>query len=206
MLFSTTTTPAAFFFLVFNILSINFQWEKPNYSVYQSQIWFSKTYKARVGGTLQKFFLCCRPVLQILALFQTLSFSTLNWSKQLQQHWGLVWSLLSCKWGVLFGSPLIGSVGEQWFGNRKSSGVIGSRRRSSAVGSLRKWSEVVGEVRKSSGIKERHLSSYYTIVTSELIYVYEGWGWHMWERKGFPARGAGANQNACAVPKIEKRM
>ena len=26
----------------------------------------------------------------------------------------------------------------------------------------------------------------------------------MWERKGFPARGAGANQNACAVPKIEK--
>ena len=28
----------------------------------------------------------------------------------------------------------------------------------------------------------------------------------MWERKGFPARGAGANQNACAVPKIEKRM
>ena len=26
----------------------------------------------------------------------------------------------------------------------------------------------------------------------------------MWERKGPPAQGAGANQNACAVPKIEK--
>ena len=26
----------------------------------------------------------------------------------------------------------------------------------------------------------------------------------MWERKGPPAKGAGANQNACAVPKIEK--
>ena len=44
------------FFLVFNILSINFQWEKPNYSVYQSQICFSKTYKPRVGGTLRNSF------------------------------------------------------------------------------------------------------------------------------------------------------
>ena len=50
-----------------------------------------------------------------------------------------------------------------WFrwGNRKSSEMVGSRRRSSAVGSRR-------------GIKEGHLSCYYTIVKSELIYVYEG--------------------------------
>ena len=41
--------------------------------------------------------------------------------------------------------------------------MVGSRRRSSAVGNRR-------------SIKKGHLSSYYTIVTSELIYVYEGWG------------------------------
>ena len=147
------------------------------------------------------FFFCSANSIRLLRVV------FLKWTDE--QHWGLVWSLLSCKWGVLFGSPLIGSVGEQWFGNRKSSEMVGSRRRSSAVES-RKSTEMVGSRRRSSavgsrrGIKEGHLSCYYTIVKSELIYVYEGWGWHMWERKGPPAQGAGANQNACAVPKIEK--
>ena len=85
-----------------------------------------------------------------------------------EQHWGLVWSLLSCKWGVLFGSPLIGSVGEQWFGNRKSSEMVGSRRRSSAVGSRR-------------SIKEGHLSCYYTLVKRELICVNEEVNPDMWD-------------------------
>ena len=83
------------------------------------------------------------------------------------------------RWGTMVRkSEVIGNgrKSSEKFGSRKSTEMVESRRRSSAVGSLRKWSEVVGEVRKSSGIKERHLSSYYTIVTSELIYVYEGWG------------------------------
>ena len=54
----------------------------------------------------------------------------------LQQHWGLVWSLLSCKWS---------EVTSEKFGSRKSSSM-----------------------------KEGHLSYYYTIVKSEVIYVYEG--------------------------------
>ena len=83
------------------------------------------------------------------------------------------------RWGTMVRkSEVIGNgrKSSEKFGSRKSTEMVGSRRRSSAVGSLRKWSEVVGEVRKSSGIKQRHLISYYTIVTSELIYVYEGWG------------------------------
>ena len=110
-----------------------------------------------------------------------------------KQHWGLVWSLLSCKWVVLFRSPLIGSVGEQWF------------RKAEVIGNGRKSSEKFGS-RKSSEHKERTFELLLYDSKSELIYVYEGWGWHMWERKGPPAQGAGANQNACVVPKIEKRM
>ena len=78
-----------------------------------------------------------------------------------KQHWGLVWSLLSCKWVVLFGSPLIGSVWEQWFGNRKSSEMVGRHRRSSAVGS--RWSK-----------KKEHLSCYYTIVKVNLYMCMKG--------------------------------
>ena len=76
-------------------------------------------------------------------------------------------------------------------------------RKSEVIGNGRKSSEKFGS-RSRRSIKEGHLSCYYTLVKRELIYGYEGWGWHMWERKGPPAQGAGANQNACAVPKIEK--
>ena len=68
----------------------------------------------------------------------------------------------------MFGSPLIGSVGEQWFGNRKSTEMVTSRRRSSAVGSRQ-------------SIKEGHLSCYYTLVKRELICVNEEVNSDMWD-------------------------
>ena len=65
----------------------------------------------------------------------------------------------------MFGSPLIGSVGEQWFGNRKSTEMVTSRWRRSAVGSRRR-------------IKEGH---YYTLVKRELICVNEEVNSDMWD-------------------------
>ena len=68
------------------------------------------------------------------------------------------------RWGTMVRkSEVIGNgrKSSEKFGSRKSTEMVGSRRRSSAVGSRR-------------GIKEGHLSCYYTMVKSELIYVYEG--------------------------------
>ena len=74
-----------------------------------------------------------------------------------------------------------GRKSSEKFGSRKSE-VYGNGRKSSEKFGSRK-SEVYGNGRKSSekfgsgsrrGIKEGHLSCYYTIVKSELIYVYEG--------------------------------
>ena len=65
----------------------------------------------------------------------------------------------------MFGRPLIGSVGEQWFGNRKSTEMVTSRRRSSAVGSRRR-------------IKE---GNYYILVKRELICVNEEVNSDMWD-------------------------
>ena len=59
----------------------------------------------------------------------------------------------------MFGSPLIGSVGEQWFGNRKSTEMVTSRQ----------------------SIKEGHLSCYYTLVKRELICVNEEVNSDMWD-------------------------
>ena len=56
----------------------------------------------------------------------------------------------------MFGRPLIGSVGEQWFGNRKSTEMVTSRRR----------------------IKEGH---YYILVKRELICVNEEVNSDMWD-------------------------
>ena len=64
----------------------------------------------------------------------------------------------------MFGRPLIGSVGEQWFGNRKSTEMVTSRRRSSAVGSRRR-------------IKEGH----YILVKRELVCVNEEVNSDMWD-------------------------
>ena len=65
----------------------------------------------------------------------------------------------------MFGRPLIGSVGEQWFGNQKSTEMVTSRRRTSAVRSRRR-------------IKEGH---YYILVKRELICVNEEVNSDMWD-------------------------
>ena len=48
------------------------------------------------------------------------------------------------------------------------------------------------------------MRSYYIIVKSELICVIGSVKADMWDRISVPAQCAGAYQNACAVPKIEK--